>query len=107
MHRSIRSFNNPPSRTTHGHLTDVRAREGGEFDQKGLSVGGKFKPCPGGVGYLNRTYEIESELSSPSSGMHKLFFEMVEFKNREKKVFKRCASLCAIEWCDFLVLQLE
>ena len=54
MHRSIRSFNNPPSRTTHGHLTDVRAREGGEFDQKGLSVGGKFKPRPGGVGHLNR-----------------------------------------------------
>ena len=47
MHRSIRSFNNPPSRTTQGHLTDVRAREGGEFDQKGLFVGGKFKPCPG------------------------------------------------------------
>ena len=85
MHRSIRSFNNPPSQTTHRHLTDVRAREGGEFDQKGLSVGGKFKPCPGGVGHLNRKYEIESELSSPSSGMHKLFFEMVEFKNREKR----------------------
>ena len=37
MHRSIRSFNNPPSRTTHGHLTDVRAREGGELDQKAFS----------------------------------------------------------------------
>ena len=47
MHRSIRSFNNPPSRTTQGHLTDVRVRKRGEFDQKGLFVGGKFKPCPG------------------------------------------------------------
>ena len=85
MHRSIRSFNNPPSRTTQGHLTDVRAREGGEFDQKGLSVGGKFKPCPGGVGHLNRKYEIESELSSPFTAIHELFLEMEEFKKRKKK----------------------
>ena len=49
MHRSIRSFNNPPSRTTHGHLTDVRAREGGELDQKGLFVGGNFNLASGGA----------------------------------------------------------
>ena len=83
MHRSIRSFNNPPppSRTT--HLTDVLTQEGGEFDQKGLSVGGKFKPCP--VGHLNRKYELELEVSSPASGKNELFFQIVKFKNRGKK----------------------
>ena len=86
MHRSIRSFNNPPpSRTTHGHLTDVRAREGGELDQKGLFVGGNFNLASGGVGHLNRKYEFESEVSSPFTAIHELFFEMEEFKKRKKK----------------------
>ena len=58
MHRSIRSFKKPPSRTTHGHLTDVRAREGGGFDQKGLFVGGKLKPCPGWGGALGTEVRI-------------------------------------------------
>ena len=53
MHRSIRKFNNPPFQATQGHLTDVRAREGGEFDQKGLSVNEKLDPYPDGVGHLN------------------------------------------------------
>ena len=97
MHQSIRSFNNLPSRTIHGHLTDVRAREGGELDQKGLFVGGNFNLASGGVGHLNRKYEFESEVSSPFSAIHELFFEMEEFKNGEKKVFKRCANLCEIE----------
>ena len=35
MHRSIRSFNNPPSRKTQGHLTDVRAREGSKRPFRG------------------------------------------------------------------------
>lgn len=48
-------------------------------------MGGKFEPCPGGMGHLKRNYEFESEVSSPSSGIHELFLEMVEFKNREKK----------------------
>ena len=48
-------------------------------------MGGKFEPCPGGMGHLKRNYEFESEASSPSSGIHELFLEMVEFKNREKK----------------------
>ena len=83
MHQSIRSFNNLPSRTIHGHLTDVRAREGGEFDQKGHFVGENFNLTPGGVGHLNRKYEFE--LSSSFSGINELFFEMEEFKNRGKK----------------------
>ena len=78
-------FQQPPSRTTHGHLTDVLTQEGGEFDQKGLSVGGKFEPCPGGVGHLNRKYELELEVSSPASGKNGLFLQMVKFKNRGKK----------------------
>ena len=53
MRRSIRRFNNPPFQATQGHLTDVRAREGGEFDQKGLSVNEKLEPYPDGVGHLN------------------------------------------------------
>ena len=95
MHRSIRSFTStlhfhfnfqqPPSRTTHGHLTDVRAREGGELDQKGLFVGGNFNLASGGVGHLNRKYEFESEVSSPFTAIHELFFEMEEFKKRKKK----------------------
>lgn len=48
-------------------------------------MGGKFEPCPGGMGHLKRNYEFESEASSPSSGIHELFLEMVEFKNRGKK----------------------
>ena len=48
-------------------------------------MGGKFEPCPGGMGHLKRNYEFESEASSPSRGIHELFLEMVEFKNREKK----------------------
>ena len=61
-------------------------------------MGGKFEPCPGGMGHLKRNYEFESEVSSPSSGIHELFLEMVEFKNREKKkVFKRCANCCEIK----------
>ena len=85
MHQSIRSFNNLPFRTTHGHLTGVRAREGGEFDQKGHFGGENFNLTPGGVGHLNRKYEFESEVSSSFSGIHELFFEMEEFKNRGKK----------------------
>ena len=94
MHRSIRSFNNPLSRTTHGHLTDVRAREGGELDQKGLFVGGNFNLASGGVGHLNRKYEFESEVSSSFSAIHELFFEMEEFKNGEKKRSSNAVQIC-------------
>ena len=93
MHRSIRSFNNPPSRTTHGHLTDVRAPEGGELDQKGLFVGGNFNLASGGVGHLNRKYEFESEVSSPFTAIHELFFEMEEFKKRKKKGLQTLCKL--------------
>ena len=48
-------------------------------------MGGKFEPCPGGMGHLKQNYEFESEVSSPSSGTHELFFEMAEIRNREKK----------------------
>ena len=56
-------------------------------------MGGKFEPCPGGMGHLKRNYEFESEVSSPSSGIHELFLEMVEFRNREKKSLQTLCKL--------------
>ena len=48
-------------------------------------MGGKFEPFPGGVGHLNRKYELELEVSSPASGKNELFLQIVKFKNRGKK----------------------
>ena len=93
MHRSIRSFNNPPSRTTHGHLTDVCAREGGGFDQKGLFVGGNFNLASGGVGHLNRKCQVLSPLYTSSFLRWK---NLRKGKKKSSNVVQICVRLSSV-----------
>ena len=77
MHRSIRSFNNPPppGQPTDIWLTSVPEKEENSI-KKAFSWVGNLNLAPGGVGHLNGKYEFESEVSSPFSRIHELFFEI-------------------------------
>ena len=56
-------------------------------------MGGNFNLASGGVGHLNRKYEFESEVSSPFTAIHELFFETEEFKKRKKKGLQTLCKL--------------